>query len=70
MVDAYAKLVEAEETAHTIEIKETATGKTGVANSCADGVELFYGADDGSDDKVISPEDFRRYFEITAIITD
>ncbi len=70
MVDAYAKLVEAEAKAHTIEIRETATGKIGVANTCDEGVAVFYGADDGSDDKVINPEDFRRCFEITAIITD
>ena len=38
------------------------------ANSCAKGVELFYGADDGSDDKVVSAEVFSRDFEITAMI--
>jgi len=64
----YAKLVLAEQTCHTIEIREKATGKKGVANSCEDGVELFYGADDGSDDKIISAEDFNRDFEITEII--
>jgi len=65
----YAKLVLAEQTCRTIEIREKATGKEGVANSCTDGVELFYGADDGSDDKVVSVEEFNRDFEITAIIT-
>jgi len=64
----YAKLILAEQTCHTIEIREKATGKKGVANSCEDGVELFYGADDGSDDKIISAEDFNRDFEITEII--
>jgi hypothetical protein len=64
----YAKLILAEQTCHTIEIQEKATGKKGVANSCEDGVELFYGADDGSDDKIISAEDFNRDFEITEII--
>ena len=64
----YAKLVLAEQTCHTIEIREKATGKEGVANSCADGVELFYGADDGSDDKVVSTEEFNRDFEVTAVI--
>ena len=53
----YAKLVLAEATCHTIEIREKATGK-----------ELFYGADDGSDDKVVSAEEFSRDFEITAMI--
>ena len=64
----YAKLVLAEQTYHTIEIREKATGKEGVANTCADGVELYYGADDGSDDKVVSTEVFSRDFEITAMI--
>ena len=64
----YAKLVLAEQSCHTIEIREKATGKEGVANSCTEGVELFYGADDGSDDKVVSAEEFSREFEITAVI--
>ena len=64
----YAKLILAEQSCHTIEIREKATGKEGVANSCAEGVELFYGADDGSDDKTVSPEDFSRDFEIIAIL--
>ena len=49
----YAKLVLAEQSCHTIEIREKETGKEGVANSCADGGELFYGADDGNDDKTV-----------------
>ena len=65
---AYEKLVMAEQTCHTIEIREKATGLEGVANTCADGVALFYGADDGSDDKVVSPETFNSEFEITAMI--
>ena len=64
----YAKLILAEQSCHTIEIREKATGKEGVANSCTEGVELFYGADDGSDDKVVSAEEFSREFEITAMI--
>lgn len=65
----YEKLVLAEATCHTVEIREKATGKEGVANTCARGVEVWYGADDGSDDKVISPEDFSRDFEIAARIS-
>ena len=65
----YAKLVLAEASCHTIEIREKATGKEGVANSCAKGVELDYGADDGSDDKIVDIETFNRDFEITAIIS-
>jgi hypothetical protein len=64
----YAKLILAEQTCHTIEIREKATGKEGVANTCAEGVELYYGADDGSDDKIVSIEVFNRNFEITAMI--
>ena len=65
----YEKLVLAEASCHTVEIREKATGKEGVANTCASGVEVWYGADDGSDDKVVSPEDFSRDFEITARIS-
>ena len=65
----YAKLVLAEQSCHTIEIREKATGKEGVANSCAAGVELFYGAEDGSDDKVVDIDTFNRDFEITAMIS-
>ncbi len=65
----YEKLITAERTCHTIEIREKATGKEGVANSCADGVELFYGADDGSDDKVVDIEIFNSEFEITFVIS-
>ena len=65
----YEKLVLAEASCHTIEIREKATGKEGVANTCARGVEVWYGADDGSDDKVITPEEFSRNFEITARIS-
>jgi hypothetical protein len=32
-------------------------------------VAVFYGADDGSDDKVISPEEFSQDFEITYMIS-
>ncbi len=64
----YAKLILAEQSCHTIEVREKATGKEGIANSCVDGVELFYGAEDGSDDKVISPEMFSEEFEIIAIV--
>ena len=62
----YEKLVLAEASCHTVEIREKATGKEGVANTCARGVEVWYGADDGSDDKVVSLEEFSRDFEITA----
>lgn len=65
----YEKLVLAENYCHTIEIQEKMTGKEGVANTTPNGVAVFYGADDGSDDKVISPEDFSRDFEITYMVS-
>lgn len=70
VVNEYDKLVLAEKTCHTIEIREKATGKEGVANTCTSGVQVFYGADDGGDDKIISPEIFSRDFEITAEIAN
>jgi hypothetical protein len=65
----YERLCEAEKTCHTIEIREKATGKEGVAGTHPNGVAVFYGADDGSDDKVISPEEFSQDFEITYMIS-
>ena len=41
----YEKLVLAEKTCHTIEVREKATIKEGVANTCESGVQIFYGAD-------------------------
>lgn len=64
----YEKLAAAEAIAHTVEIIETATGKVGVANTSSRGVDVFYGADDGSDDKSVTPEEFSRDFSITGII--
>ena len=65
-------LTAAEKWAHTIEIIEPLTGKAGVANTCEEGIEegieVFYGNPDGSDDTVISAEEFDKRFEITAII--
>ncbi len=61
-------LLEAEETAHTIEIREKRTGAGGVANSVQNGIAVFYGALDGSDDAVISYDEFNERFEITAIL--
>ena len=67
-MNEYEKLVLAEKRCHTIEVREKATGKEGVANTCEHGVQVFYGALDGSDDKTVSPELFSRDFEITAEI--
>ena len=68
-MSAYQQLIEADKTCHTIEIVEKETGKLGVVNTAEDGrVQLFCGADDGSDDKTITPEQFNDDFEITAMI--
>lgn len=68
---AYQQLAEAEkESAHTIEIEEKATGKRGVANTCVGGVAVYYGDDDGSDDKVVSVTQFNKGFRITAVLKD
>ena len=67
----YQRLIAAEAVAETIEIRERATGKTGVANSTRDGrVAVFYGNPDGSDDTVLTPEVFSERFGITAIINE
>lgn len=67
----YQRLIAAEAVAETIEIRERATGKTGVANSTRDGrVAVFYGNPDGSDDTVLTPEVFSERFEITATINE
>ncbi|MDE7220010.1 MAG: hypothetical protein K2O45_10390, partial [Oscillospiraceae bacterium] len=62
------KLVIAERIAHTVEIVERLTGKAGVATTCACGVALFYGADDGSDDKIVTPRTFSKQYKVTAAI--
>ena len=68
-MSAYQQLIEAEKTCHTIEIMEKETGKLGVANAAEDGrVQLFYGADDGSDDKTVTLDQFNDDYEITAMI--
>lgn len=66
----YEQLLEAESNkADTVEIREISTGKEGIASTCADGkVFVFYGADDGSDDKVISADEFNSQFEVINII--
>lgn len=64
----YAKLVLAELFCHTVEIRENASGKMGVANTCEEGVAVFYGSDDGKDDKIVSPGVFNEEFCITAIL--
>ena len=69
---AYQQLAEAMRNGvDTVEIREVSTGKEGVADICTDGmVFAFYGAPDGSDDKVISADEFNSQFEITNVIAE
>ena len=62
--DEYEKVIYYEHNVGDVEIRERSTGKTGVANTYRAGVAVFYGADDGSDDKVVSREVFNRDFEV------
>lgn len=73
----YDKLIEAEQKrAHTIEITivdEKGQPLTdlyyqGCAFSIKNGVAVFYGADDGSDDKVVSIDEFNKKFKITNVL--
>ena len=64
----YEKLILLERVAHTIEIAERSTGKVGVAQSFENRVSVFYGEEDGSDDKIVSPPIFNRDFRITLAI--
>ena len=47
----------------------TEYAKLVLAEASCHTMELFYGADDGSDDKVVSADEFSRDFEITAMIS-
>jgi len=50
-----------------VEIKEVETNKTGFASILNNKIDLWYGDDDGSDDKSVSREDFNKLFIITNI---
>ena len=56
----------------TIEVVERQTGKTGVANTATGSfgqeIDVFYGAEDGSEDCRLSREDFDRRFRVTTLI--
>lgn len=64
----YEKLILLERITHTIEIVERLTGKVGVAQSFGNEVSVIYREDDGSDDKIISPQVFNRDFWITIAV--
>ena len=52
-----------------VAIVEPATGLTGVAITVKDMVRVYYGADDGSDDKTISVDQFNEQFRVTGFVS-
>lgn len=51
------------------EIKEINTGLEGIADlTLSNKVAVYYGADDGSNDKIISAEEFDNNFKIIGIV--
>lgn len=66
----FIKLTNAEELgASTVEIKMRGTNIYGVAVSTDDDrVAVYYGKDDGSDDKIISAEEFNANWQVVNIL--
>jgi hypothetical protein len=65
----YEKLVKLENEDINVEIRVNATKQEGVANSTAKGmVAVFYGNDDGSDDKIVSVEEFNRDYTVLGVV--
>lgn len=66
----FIKLTNAEEMgASTVEIKMRGTNIYGVAVSTDDDrVAVYYGNDDGSDDKIISAEEFNANWQVVNIL--
>ena len=66
----FTKLTNGEEMgASTVEIKMRGTNTYGVAVSTDDDrVAVYYGNDDGSDDKIISVEEFNKNWQVTSIL--
>lgn len=69
MITEFIKLTNAEVMgATTVEIKMRGTNTYGVAVSTDDDrVAVYYGNDDGSDDKIISAEEFNANWRVTSI---
>lgn len=69
MITEFTKLQNAEMMgATTVEIKMRGTNMYGVASSVSiDRVAVYYGNDDGSDDKIISAEEFNINWQVTSI---
>lgn len=69
MITEFTKLTNAEKIgASIVEIKMRGTNMYGVASSVNDDrVAVFYGNDDGSDDKIISAEEFNTNWQVISI---
>lgn len=71
MITEFIKLTNAEVMgATTVEIKMRGTNTYGVAASIYDEkkVAVYYGNDDGSDDKIISAEEFNTNWKVVTIL--
>ena len=71
MITEFIKLTNAEIMgATTVEVKLKCTNIHGVATSLYDDkkVKVYYGNDDGSDDKMISAEEFNANWQVTSIL--
>jgi hypothetical protein len=51
-----------------VDIEEKSTGISGIAKIHGDEVSVFYGARDGSDDKIMTREQFEKDFEVKAVL--
>ena len=66
----YQKLLDAEQHPEMgdVAITERETGQEGTACTYGNLVRVFYGAEDGSDDKAISIDQFNRQFMVTGYV--
>lgn len=66
----YNKLLEMERLPNSMgaAIVKVETGEEGIAGTCGEEVSVWYGSDDGSDDKTISIKEFTRFFRVTGFV--
>lgn len=62
--DESEKLAWLEAFYETVEFRNKDTGAQGVVGTSKEGIGLYYGADDGSDDIFVDKETFNREYEI------
>lgn len=71
MITEFAKLIKAEEMGVTVEIKMNGVEVYGVATPIGNNaVKVYYGKDDGSDDKIISAEEFNKNWQVTGSLLE